>query len=63
MKSDRHWEIEEFNLSAFLFNVSLIKILSLCCSDHFAEHLSDMRETLFALNYSYTKTQTRSKLA
>jgi hypothetical protein len=52
-----HSGIEEFNLSAFLLNVSLMKTQSLCCSDHFSEHLLDMRETLLSLNYNYSKTQ------
>jgi hypothetical protein len=45
VKSHGHWEIEDFNMSTFMLNVSLVKTHLLCCSAHFLEHLLDMRET------------------
>jgi hypothetical protein len=44
VKLHRHWEIEEFNLRAFLVDMSLMKTLLLCFSSHFLEHISDTRE-------------------
>jgi hypothetical protein len=35
VKSHEHWEIEEFNLGAFLLNVSLTKTHSLYRNGHF----------------------------
>jgi hypothetical protein len=56
MKSCGHWETEEFNLCAFLLNVSLTKTHVLCCSGHVLEHVSDMRGGHCSQCYSYAKT-------
>jgi hypothetical protein len=57
VKSHSNWESEEIHLCAFLLNVSLIKTHSLCCNGHFLEHLSDKRDTLLLLSFSYIKMQ------